>query len=281
MRRGGETHLQQSVFSWLVFPLCLIAIWLFSIVPIQRVCSQCMCRVIASFPSTDSTPGTWGCGLKNLLTKTFRLLYFCHRTISSTTEWVRKPPLPRSVPMKVAVAAKATSNRGVLQQSMSPSTHAGSFAHEIDLLDVLALDLNTNDFPLFFSPRSIFFLLETSISASFQHGEFNCTIMSEGVEGVHDKMPGWLLSSLVSLLLYFYSISFFYLPKSLHSLYQIVSIVLAYFPASSRGLWECNNGTRGGASLCHPSNPLCCVFAGWYHWLWSTVTHCCVLMGLQ
>lgn len=37
----------------------------------------------------------------------------------------------------------------------------GSFAHEIDLLDVLALDLNTNDFPLFFSPHSIFLLLET------------------------------------------------------------------------------------------------------------------------
>lgn len=186
--------------------------------------------------------------------------------------------------MKVPVAAKATSNGEVLQQSMSPSTHAGSFAHEIDLLDVLALDLNTNDFPLFLSPHSISFSLRRlSISVAFEHREFNCKIMTKEAEGVRDKMGGWVLSSLFSLLLYFYSVSFSYLPKSLHSLYQTVSIFafLAFFFASCSGLWECNKGTRGGVSLCHPSSPLWRVFAGWYHWLWSTVTHCCVLMGLQ
>lgn len=34
-------------------------------------------------------------------------------------------------------------------------THTASFAHEIDLLDVLTQDLNTNDFPRFLSPHSI------------------------------------------------------------------------------------------------------------------------------
>lgn len=84
--------------------------------------------------------------------------------------------------MKVPVAAEATSccSRACLHAS----TRAGSFAHEIDLLDVLALDLNTNDFPLFSSPHSVF-LLETT-----ELGEFNSKRISEGAEGVRDKMGG-------------------------------------------------------------------------------------------
>lgn len=66
-----------------------------------------------------------------------------------TTELARNPLFSRSVPMKVPVAVRSAAVEHV----------HGSFAHEIDLLDVLALDLNTNDFPLFFSPHSIFFLL--------------------------------------------------------------------------------------------------------------------------
>ena len=68
-----------------------------------------------------------------------------------TTELARNPLFSRSVPMKVPVAVRSAAVEHV----------HGSFAHEIDLLDVLALDLNTNDFPLFFSPHSIFLLLET------------------------------------------------------------------------------------------------------------------------
>lgn len=85
--------------------------------------------------------------------------------------------------MKVPVAAEATSccSRACLHAS----TRAGSFAHEIDLLGVLALDLNTNDFPLFSSPHSVFLLLETT-----ELGEFNSKRISEGAEGVRDKMGG-------------------------------------------------------------------------------------------
>lgn len=96
-------------------------------------------------------------------------------------------------------------------EHVSSAHTAHSFAHEIDLLDVLALDLNTNDFRLFLSPHSIFSLLETieSISVAFEHREFNCKIMT----GRRVCVIRWLLSSLFSRL-----ISFSYLKKSLHSL---------------------------------------------------------------
>ena len=53
-----------------------------------------------------------------------------------------------------------------------------------------------------------------------------------------------------------------HLPKSLpFSLSDRLHLFLflAPFYAGSSGLWECNNGTRGGVSLRHPSNPLCAV----------------------
>lgn len=59
-----------------------------------------------------------------------------------------KPAFWRSAAVKVSVAAEASFRWGVPQRSPSPSSGAGSCPHEIDLLDILALDLNTNDFLL-------------------------------------------------------------------------------------------------------------------------------------
>lgn len=151
---------------------------------------------------------------------------FVGRTVSPTKESLRKPLFSRSVLMK---ASETTSSRKGLQQQHVSSTHTPqAFAHEIDLLDVLALDLNTNDFPLFLSLHSIFPFLEAieSIFVAFEHREFNYKIMTKRVEGVHDKMHGWLLSSFFSCPAYFLFLPAEIPPISLSDRLHLFSLIL-------------------------------------------------------
>lgn len=146
------------------------------------------------------------------------------RTITLTRESLRKPSFSRSVPMKEPVAAEANSNREVLQWSMSPPRTHSKLCPWNRLTWCISSGFEYKWIPSLSLPALYFLLLEMieNISEPFEHKEFNCKIMTKGVESVHDEKCGGVLSSLFSCLPYL-----LFLPaKSLHSLYQSVSIFL-------------------------------------------------------
>lgn len=87
------------------------------------------------------------------------------------------------------------------------------------------------------------------------------------------RCKGWVLSSLFP---HACLISFFPTCQNPFILYQ-TSLYLFCFAMQAAVDWEeeCNKGEqRRSVSMPSLQTPLCCVFAGWYRWLWSTVTHC-------